>query len=86
MKLGTHHRMPARNCLRCDSSLEGVACIGADAKANPNDTAICMVCGHVMAFADDLSLRELNDKEATDVAGDERLLAMQHVRGKMRKH
>jgi hypothetical protein len=34
-----------------------------------------------MAFADDMTLRELNDQEAYDLAGDPTILRFQHVRG-----
>jgi hypothetical protein len=55
---------------------------GEDAVPRPGDITLCLYCGHIMAFADDLTLRELNDEEAHDIAGDPRMLAAQWARRK----
>jgi hypothetical protein len=43
-----------------------------------------MYCGHVMAFGDDLMLRDLTEQEMHEVAGDERILAVQLAVQKVR--
>src|SRR5215471_16425579 len=45
----------------------------------------CLDCGHVMAFDDELKLRELNAQEAYEIAGDKRILAIQATRAKVMK-
>lgn len=57
--------------------------IGTDASPAPGDITICLCCGHLMAFADDLSPRALTDAEMVAIAGDRRVLAVQHARGKV---
>lgn len=49
-------------------------------KPKPGDVTICLYCGHIMAFADDLGLRELTGAEMQDVAGDPRILRLQKAR------
>jgi hypothetical protein len=46
----------------------------------PGDITLCIYCGHIMAFADDLTLRELTNEEIYEVAGDERILKIQRAR------
>lgn len=51
-------------------------------KPKPGDVTICLYCGHIMAFADNLGLRELTGAEMQDVAGDPRVLQLQRARAK----
>jgi len=75
-------RVPENTCLSCGQKLDSAARIEGDAeKPEPGNCTICMHCGHLMAFADDMTLRELNDQEAYDLAGDPTILRFQHVRG-----
>jgi len=53
-----------------------------DDKPASGDVTVCLYCGHIMAFAEDLSLRELTNEEAREVAGDKRILAIQRARRK----
>ena len=46
----------------------------------PGDITICIHCGHLMAFADDMTVRPLTDNEMYDIAGDPRLIAFQKAR------
>jgi hypothetical protein len=47
---------------------------------SPGDMTVCLTCGHLMAFADDMSFRELSEEEIVSVAGDRRVLAIQRAR------
>jgi hypothetical protein len=51
---------------------------------SPGDITVCISCGHVMAFDDDLKLRDLTAAEIAKIAGDRRLLAIQWARGKVK--
>ena len=73
------------------SSMQGRACLDCgvvvDMNANaedriptPGDMSVCMYCGHLMAFADDLSFRPLTDAEIVSAAGDPEILFCQKVR------
>jgi Zn ribbon nucleic-acid-binding protein len=85
MKVGTDNRIPLSACPACGHRFDGATCVGADGIPKPGDYTICIKCGHLMAFADDLTLRELTSNEMHDIAGDERVLAVQRVRGMLKR-
>jgi hypothetical protein len=63
--------IPVSHCLDCGEQLDAATHIGGDQhKPDPGDVSICVRCGHIMAFADDLTLRRLTDEEMKQVAGD----------------
>jgi hypothetical protein len=73
-------------CLSCGKRLDRASMINGDDRPSPGDITICgFGCGHIMAFADDLSLRELTDDEIIAVAGDPRIVQMQDILGTIRK-
>jgi hypothetical protein len=80
MKLGTPRRIAASQCLHCGETLDGATSIDMDDAPDPGDITVCLLCGHIMAFADDMTLREPTDAEAKDAAGDPRILAIQAAR------
>jgi hypothetical protein len=47
---------------------------------HPGNITICFACGHIMAFANDLTLRELTDEEMHAVAGNPEIIAVQKLR------
>jgi hypothetical protein len=51
-----------------------------DTAPDPGDVTVCIYCGHIMAYDDDLGLRELTPVEQLNIAGDERILAIQRAR------
>jgi hypothetical protein len=67
-------------CLCCRKPLDGVTDPMGQAMPSPGDVTICLYCGHLMAFGDGLTLRELSDEEIVDIAGDKTVLAMQRAR------
>jgi hypothetical protein len=73
-----------RMCLNCARAVESSTCVSErDVQPSSGDITICFYCGHIMAFADDLSLRKLTNKEMHEVAGDKRILAAQAARVKI---
>jgi ribosomal protein L32 len=75
-------KMPESQCLNCGHKLDGAfAQQMKKARPAPGDITICIRCGHVMAFADDLTMRALTDAEVIEVAGNEDLLRYQRARG-----
>jgi hypothetical protein len=85
VKFGQDHHMPSTTCPNCRKGVDGATSVDADAKPGPGDITVCLYCGHIMAFAADLSLRELTDDEMRKVAGDKRILAIQWARGEAAK-
>jgi hypothetical protein len=59
--------------------------VNDDVDPKPGDMTVCIICGHVSVFADDLQLREPNDEEIVRIAGNPALLAIQWARGKVMK-
>lgn len=64
MKISDHkHRMPDGNCVRCGKKLTGASGIDVDDRPNPGDLSVCVCCGYLRTFAEDLTLRELTAVE-----------------------
>ena len=76
------YRVPANACLSWGKKLDAATRVEGDGeKPEPGSISLCLHCGHMMAFADDMSLRELNKEEAYELAGDPMILEFQRVRG-----
>ena len=56
-------RFKLSRCLRCGKPLDAATDFAGKAVPKPGDISICMGCNYVMAFASDLSMRELTDAE-----------------------
>jgi hypothetical protein len=80
MKIGDNTRMVLSACTACGKLCDGATGVGCDGGPGPGDWTICFYCGHLMAFADDLTLRNLSDAEMVEVAGDPRIIAVQRAR------
>jgi hypothetical protein len=83
--LGPHQRMPATHCLNCERLVDGASGVDTKGKPRPGNITVCIYCGHLMAFARDLSMRELTGEEMREIAGDERVLAAQRAAAEFRK-
>ena len=84
MKVGQSHKVQESACTACGTQWNGATCVGEDAAPTPGDITVCICCGHLMAFGEDLKLRDLTDAEMLLVAGDKRVLAVQLARGKLK--
>jgi len=71
------HRHVASSCLNCGKNLNAAASFATDKRPDPGDMTVCVDCGHVMIYADDLSVRAPTDAEMVDIAGDPVLLETQ---------
>jgi hypothetical protein len=88
MRLGDEHSVKPCKCLNCEKILDAVSAVldyGFDASPDPTDFTVCFDCGHVMGFAEDLSLRELTTEEIIKIAGDPRIIAIQKARARVKK-
>ena len=74
------HDMPASLCLACGRSLNAASGVDHDHRPSPGDVTVCLRCGHIMIFAEDLTPRDLTAEEVIEVAGDKRILAIQRAR------
>lgn len=76
-------KTPNAVCLNCKEIVECATSVNSDCGPIPGAISICLYCGHVMAFTDNLSLRQLTDEEMYDVAGDPIILEIQRMRIEM---
>jgi hypothetical protein len=74
------HAMPECACLACGKRLDRATSVDGNHQPEMGDVTICIGCGHLMGFDDDLRLRELTDTEMVKVAGDRRIIAIQRAR------
>jgi hypothetical protein len=72
-----------QRCLDCgmlfDSATGGSP--GVRVQPKPGDIAVCLHCGHLMAYGDRKgTVRPLTDEEMLDIAGDPEIIAIQKAR------
>lgn len=73
--------VPTSKCTACGYVCDAATCPSNDtATPRPGDITVCIDCGHLMAFDDQLYLRDLTEDEMCEIAGDKMLLVMQKVR------
>lgn len=63
------HRLPDSWCT-CGHKLSGARGIDWDNMPEPGNLSVCMYCGVLRMYAEDLSLRELTREELSDVMAD----------------
>jgi len=74
MKLGETHKMPKRCCPICGAAHDAATNLDSGSIPKPGDLTICISCGYVMAFTDDLSFRKLTEPKQAEAYADPRIL------------
>lgn len=74
------HRTKDCLCLSCGKALNSAITIDGESAPIPGDIAICLDCGHIMVFDENLAARELTDEEVIETAGSPDLILMQKLR------
>jgi hypothetical protein len=65
-------------CTNCGRVLDAASLVSADTIAPaPGDITVCTYCQHLMAYASDMTLRDLTDAEIVELAGNEDMLEVQ---------
>ncbi len=72
-------RIAESQCLNCGKRLDCATHVGPH-QPKPGDATICLDCGHIMVFAQDMTLRNPTDEEMLTIAGDREILAAQNFR------
>jgi hypothetical protein len=70
--------LPFDACLNCGKRIDAAARVRDDERPEPGDITVCLGCGHLMAYADDMTLRELTGEEIVEIAGDPEIIEAQH--------
>jgi hypothetical protein len=87
-KLSEDFQIPMSKCPECGHILDAANCVSdgrPPAAPEPGDFTVCLNCGHLLVFDDNLGTREPNVEEAREIAGDRRVLAIQKARGAVMK-
>jgi hypothetical protein len=79
----THHTASA--CLGCGKLLDASLGVGTRSKPRTGAVTVCLDCGHLQAYDGKLQLRPLTETEMVEIAGDERIIAIQKARAAMIK-
>jgi hypothetical protein len=77
-------RTKACACPNCGLELSG-ATGWQGRKPQPGNMCVCIRCGHLMIFNEDMTVRGPTDEEAVEIAGNRSMLLGQHVADHLRK-
>lgn len=81
------NQIPASTCSSCNSHTDAATCVDGKSLPSPGDVSICLYCGHIAVFSDDMILRPLTSEEMHEVAGNKAILQAQSIRAEYeRKH
>lgn len=77
-KVNRFETSPCINCGTPNDAATGATDIAAEPV--PGDIMICLTCGHIAAYGDDMKIRELTEREQIEIAGDKDVLLAQRMR------
>lgn len=83
MRTGTSVRLGKLcACLNCGEMMDGATAVGEEGRVmpSPGDVTVCLYCGHLMMFDDQLAFRNPSDAEIIELAGDERVVTIGKAR------
>lgn len=77
-------RVPLQHCPNCGVPLDATGRASASKdRPQPGNATVCLNCGHLMVFADDMSLRAPTDAEVVELAADADMLRAQTLAGRI---
>jgi len=69
-------RTPECKCLHCGAAFSAATPVDGKGAPEPGIPTVCLKCGAVMVFADDLTVRGFTKEEADEVLRDPMLMAI----------
>jgi len=85
--LGKSQRTKPMRCPNCGTVNDSAASVNVEkASVKPGDVSICIKCGHLAVFTERLKLRDPNDDEIKNMAGDPRLVRVMEALHFVRKN
>lgn len=80
------NKMPKSFCIGCGVELNAAFLgEGGDVKPKPDDFTICVYCGTVMGYNEDLTLRRLSEGEEAEARKDEHIQTLLERREEFRR-
>jgi len=67
--------MPVCHCLRCGYKFDSASSLEDDSKPSPGSLSVCLKCGAVAKYGDDLTVVPMTDKEADELRADVETMA-----------
>jgi hypothetical protein len=68
-------------CTNCGKKLDATTSVDHREIPKPGAIGICLVCCHIMVYDETLHLRDLNDQEMLDVAGNPEIIRLVNALG-----
>ena len=68
------HHVPDSHCLECHAVIDMAGGIRTEDAPSPGDISLCLYCGHVMIYGENLGLREPTDSEIVEIADNPELV------------
>ena len=75
----TDYHVTKSHCIKCGQQMDGATPLGGGRGPQPADVAVCAYCGHLQAYDDDLTLRELTLAEALQCFDDPQIVMAQQA-------
>ena len=66
-------------CLKCGNKLNRASGLGHDEQPEPGNISICVRCGNIAAFDDNLQVRPLTDEELKITNAQDEIMRMQSL-------
>lgn len=63
-------RLPECRCLNCNHPLDAAGGVNTDDAPEPGNICLCIECGAVMMYAEDLTVRGMTREEMDDLCND----------------
>lgn len=79
MFLGIDHKVKKNICSICHHELSGATQINGIDKPKPGDVSLCIECGNIAIFCDDLQLRQATKEEILEILRDPETAIMQAI-------
>jgi hypothetical protein len=73
-------RVPECKCPNCGAGVDAATNLFGKGGPEPGDISICLYCGCLMKFKDDMMLRRLTGAELIEVLKDDRVAAIERAR------
>ena len=74
---------PCTNCGAINDAATSVDLDGVN--PSPGDFALCIDCGHIMAYDEQMQLRNLTDADVIEIAGNQKLVQTSNILGEIKR-